>query len=114
MRFFENGNKVLISLPNGQLKLWDTNSGKLLKEFRQEGTIFDLAIGKTQGMFATGGEDGVLRLWNLDDQKMIREFKAHSEYLQAIDFHPTQEHCIHRRTSWKNQEVGPEQWKEVI
>lgn len=62
----------------GQVKLWDLESGKLVRKFTvPEVAVGALAIAPGNRLLASAWFDGVIRLWDVNSGKEIRQLRFH-------------------------------------
>ncbi|MDR2706008.1 MAG: hypothetical protein LBC02_09545, partial [Planctomycetaceae bacterium] len=97
-QWIASGNK------EGQLTLWNVNSGKKIRDFLERGErIFHLAFSPDNRLLLSGGDDGLARLWDIDTGKEIRTHKGHCGriYWQALSrdgrylaYHDNTEVCV--------------------
>jgi WD40 repeat protein len=83
---FSSDCKILASgHEDGQVRLWDTESGKLVAEIpahRQQVSAIAFRAGHPH--FATAGEDRLIHVWDRDSQKKIATFAGHSDRIPAL------------------------------
>ena len=85
--------------PNGQtlassnlsqfVKLWDCNSGKLIRNFRgHSDSVHAVAFSWDGQTFVSGSRDNTIKSWNLTTQKNIGTFKGHSNSVLTVALSP--------------------------
>lgn len=72
----------------GKIKLWDINTGQMIKEFEQTDSLIKaVAISDDGKMLASGSFDGLYRIWNIETGKLL-ESKQYSRGIWAIALTP--------------------------
>ena len=70
-------------------RLWDTQSGELLREFvGHEAVVRAVAITPDKRYVLTAGDDETARLWDVAKGEEIRQFAGHSEGIRAAAMSP--------------------------
>jgi WD40 repeat protein len=91
VRFSPDGTRIVSGGGGANLKLWDKNTGELVRVFRgHEGPINTVGFSET-GAVLTGSQDTTLRAWNLADGNNIQTFGVVpriSEHLTQADAAP--------------------------
>ena len=82
---------VLSALYNGNVFLWDYESGQSIKSF----DICELPVRSAKFIvrkqwFITASDDMHLRVFNYNTMEKIKEFEAHNDYIRYVEVHPTQ------------------------
>lgn len=82
---------VLSALYNGNVFLWDYESGSLVKSF----DICSLPVRSAKFIvrkqwFITASDDMFLRIFNYNTMEKVKEFEAHQDYIRYVEVHPTQ------------------------
>ncbi|MDR3196682.1 MAG: hypothetical protein LBU34_02335 [Planctomycetaceae bacterium] len=73
-----NGQWIASGDREGQLTLWNVNSGTKICDFLEHGEkIFCLAFSPDNRLLLSGGDDGLARLWNIGTGKEIRSHEGH-------------------------------------
>ncbi len=58
--------KILTSNGDGQIKVWEVNSGEVLHRFTgHKASVHSLALSPDGDLFASGSEDGAVKVWDL-------------------------------------------------
>jgi WD40 repeat protein len=87
---FTPDGKRLASAANDGLKLWDSETGALLKTLSATAKKVELLRFSPDGhLLATGDRDGTLALWDVQKGKLLRTWKGHSEMVLALAFSPS-------------------------
>ena len=86
-----NGNVIISGHYNGDIKLWDINSGDLLYTLKGHTLeITTLSISPGGNLLASGASDGVARVWNIDfvqtQPKLEFVLKGHKGPVNDISF----------------------------
>jgi WD40 repeat protein len=70
---------------DASIRLWDIESGQVLRTFANEGfLIFSLAFAP-DGRTALSGGVGDLRLWDISSGKLIRAFEGHTANVTSVE-----------------------------
>lgn len=69
---------------NGHLSIWDTQTGKSIKQFRVKARINALAFDPTGHWLAAAEDDGTARLWNIENWEWVDFF--HQRPLLTLAF----------------------------
>ena len=74
------------------LKLWDVQSGKLIKNFGgrrgYSGDIGSIAFSPDGKQLVSGSRDKTLKLWDVQSGKELKAFKGHSGSVGSVAFSP--------------------------
>ncbi len=75
---------------NGVAQLWETRSGKRVREFGgHRDTLFDAELSPDGKVLATAGYDRTIRLWQVADGKLLRTISVHNGAIFNLAFDPT-------------------------
>jgi len=75
---------------NGVAQLWETRSGKQVREFGgHRDTLFDAELSPDGSILATAGYDRTIRLWQVADGKLLRTIAVHNGAIFDLAFDPT-------------------------
>ncbi len=58
----------------GEVRIYETESGKLLHKLPQQGAIFTVSFSSNGKVLAAAGFDGMVRLYDAESGTLIREF----------------------------------------
>jgi eukaryotic-like serine/threonine-protein kinase len=85
--YIDEGRRVLTSSNDRELRIWNGDSGKLLRTLRgHTGGVNALSV---QGnIAASASSDGTIRLWDLDTGDMIRMIRGHAGSVFAVALQP--------------------------
>ena len=77
MKFFTDKRRVIISLSNGTLMLYNTVDYQIMKVFVSKYAIVDSLKLLEDKYLITAGIDPKVRIWNLESEKILSKFKLH-------------------------------------
>lgn len=91
--FSPDSKKIVIGYANGNLKLWDINTGKTLRKYkRYKVPLVYLAYSPDGTKILAGFEEFSgsinVRLWDANSNKVLNEFNGGSESISYVDFSP--------------------------
>ena len=90
---FTSDGQRLITASDTRASLWDTESGSLLADLRQEDGRLTRAVLSPNGTVAAiAGTDGKVQLWDLDQGKVVKEIDADDDVVWSVAFSPDAEH----------------------
>lgn len=89
VQFFPPEDIVLTGCYDGSVYLWNYNVGEIRKVNVQHSPIVSLAVNRSRTLVASGGDDGTIAIWEGTALKHIKTFDAHTDYVNAMKFHPT-------------------------
>ncbi|KAE9402636.1 Coatomer, beta' subunit [Gymnopus androsaceus JB14] len=82
---------VLTGLYNGQVHIYHTESGALLKTFEvSDVPVRCIKFIPRKNWFVAGSDDFQLRVFNYNTHEKIAAFEAHPDYIRCLSVHPTQ------------------------
>ena len=77
---------LLASLHNGAVHLYDYERSTLLEKYAgHEGPVRGVHFHPLQGLFVTGGDDGLVKVW--DFRKCLFTLTGHMDYVRSVEFH---------------------------
>jgi len=82
------GKKIFIPTPAPSL-IWQ-NTATFVGHSGLFASVTAVAISCDRHLISSASEDKTVRLWNLDTGKEVATLKGHSQFVQAVAFHPTQ------------------------
>lgn len=72
---------------NGEVRLWDSQTGELLETFEDHRTVVFCAVFSPDGSYlATAGGDQTIALYETRSRKLLRRFKGHEGEIEALMF----------------------------
>src|SRR5207249_3232430 len=98
---------------DGSLRLWDVETGKVIREMKHGGPVTAVAVRGDARRFASAGADKIAKLWDASDGRQIAELKG--ERKEAADaFAATDKAAKDAETEVKSARETPGQNKETI
>ena len=74
---------------DGEARLWDTESGALLKKFAAHAEpVLSVAFSRDGRQLLTASYDKTARLWDIESGAQLREFRGHSWWVWSAHFSP--------------------------
>src|SRR6185503_6246050 len=93
--FSPDGLTVVTASRDGAARLWDVNSGELLRELRSHPAESQKKISVNHAIFSPDGtivltaeQDGIARIWDQRTGRIIRELKGHTAHVNTVAFSP--------------------------
>jgi len=84
---FTAGGQLVSGAEDGQVCLWDTRRGSLIRAMRTPGCpVWAVAIGAGDTLVAAAGEDEFVRLYELANGEVLAEKAAHRDWIRALAF----------------------------
>jgi WD40 repeat protein len=73
---------------DGYVRLWKSETGKLIWESSHGSEINNLAFSKDGKFVASAGEDGIASIWDTETGKRLRNLAGHKLEIMGIAFSP--------------------------
>lgn len=90
-----NGQQFASSSLDRTIKLWDLNTGELLRTLEGHTSAVHTIIFSSDGQaLASSSHDGTIKLWDLNTGKLIRTFTGHEGHVHSIVFTPDERTLI--------------------
>jgi WD40 repeat protein len=87
--FSPDGRLLAYGSADNRVRLWDVQSGRLLKSFEgHTQSVTSVAFSADGLMLASGSEDKTIRLWDIDSKTFLKTFEGHRGVVNSIAFHP--------------------------
>jgi len=86
-------NLVLVGTLDSTIRLFDKNSGKLIKSYighKNNEFPIQSTFDNSDSMVFSGSEDGCIHWWNTEEGSHVGSSKSHSFLVSSIDWHPKQ------------------------
>ncbi|CAF1017887.1 unnamed protein product [Brachionus calyciflorus] len=81
--FFEN-NKILCSMSNFSIKLFDKNTGECLNTYSGHTSKVLCIISINKELFASSSADKTIRIWNVETEQCLRILSGHTGFVRRI------------------------------
>ncbi|TPX31373.1 hypothetical protein SmJEL517_g05293 [Synchytrium microbalum] len=84
-----NGRHLVTSARSLLLKLWDVESGELVKSWKaHEAPVLCMDFDPTSTLCATGSADSTIKVWDVDQGFATHNLKGHKGVVASVKFHP--------------------------
>jgi len=85
--FSPDGNLIASGSVDNTLRLWQTNTGKLIRTMQGHPfPILALQFSPNGSNLATGSTDSMIRLWQVADGRLLRNLNGHAGWVKGLDF----------------------------
>ncbi|MBP7021377.1 MAG: hypothetical protein KBC30_06120 [Planctomycetes bacterium] len=102
MQISPDGRYIATAGNDKTLRIWDMETGKLVKLFIQRNNIHCLAFNPMSTIIVTGTDDGIIRLWEIQTGKLIQTMAGErGTTVKAIIFSPDGKRIISSATDTK-------------
>lgn len=86
--FSPEGRHLLSSGLDQTLRLWDCQTGELLRLWSQDSQVLAVAYHPRGDRFASAGSDGNVSIWDINGTKPIKVFSGHQNWIWSLAFDP--------------------------
>jgi WD40 repeat protein len=86
--FAPDGKTGISADSDGNIRVWDLESGKELRKMEHKSAINDLALSPDGRRALSAGNDGQIKLWDLRTGKLIHAFTGHVAGVLGVGFSP--------------------------
>ena len=88
--FSYDGNRLITFLQNGDIMVWDIETGRKVSCMRNHSGVggWTISFSPDGRQIVSGHEDGYIRLWDVTTGDLIQEWIGHSGYVGCIVFSP--------------------------
>jgi WD40 repeat protein/transcriptional regulator with XRE-family HTH domain len=84
---FTADGRLVSGAEDGQVCLWDTSRPGLIRSMRSPGCpVWAVAVGMSDTVIATAGEDEFVRLYRLDSGDLLAEQAGHRDWIRSLAF----------------------------
>ncbi len=85
--FSPDNNLIIAGANDGNVKIWDVNSGKQIKAIiKHPDAIHSIAFSPNGNFFAVGLDSGAVALWDINYKERIRTLKGHQGKIYSLRF----------------------------
>lgn len=82
-----DGSRVAVVSQSQQLRIYNTESGQCLKQYKLAAPVYIAAADATSTLFAFGATDGVVMVWDIEGGYVTHSLKGHGTTVCALLFH---------------------------
>lgn len=82
-----DGSKLAVVSQSQQLRVYDVESGKILKQHRLAAPAYIAVADATSTLFAFGATDGVITVWDAHDGYVTHSLKGHGTTICSLQFY---------------------------
>lgn len=82
-----DGSKLAVVSQSQQLRVYDVESGKVLKQFKMSAPVYIATADETSSLFAFGATDGVVTVWDIEGGYVTHSLKGHGTTICSLRFH---------------------------
>ena len=85
--FLSNGEKLVTGLWDGQIVLWDVQSGRKVSTIGSHNAwISDIVLSPDENTFASTSADRVINVWDASNYRQIGKLRGHSEEVVSLAY----------------------------
>lgn len=82
-----DGSRLAVVSQSQQLRIYNTESGACLKQYKLAAPVYIAAADATSTLFAFGATDGVVMVWDIEGGYVTHSLKGHGTTVCALTFH---------------------------
>ncbi|MEW6237624.1 MAG: cohesin domain-containing protein [Candidatus Omnitrophota bacterium] len=87
--FSPDGTKILTGYDDSTVKLWDANTGALIRNFSgHTALVYSVKFSPDGTKILSGGRDWTAKLWDISTGQTIRTFSWHNNWIVSVDYSP--------------------------
>jgi GTPase SAR1 family protein/predicted MPP superfamily phosphohydrolase len=84
-----NGRIIAAASNNGTIRLWDVQTGKLLRSLEGHTIwVWSVAFSPDGLLLASGSGDRSVKLWEVASGKLLRSLEGHTNWVESVAFSP--------------------------
>jgi WD40 repeat protein len=92
--FSPEGSRVVSGSGDGTLKLWEAQSGRLIRTLEVHAAVAAVAFSLDGVRVLSGNWDNTVKLWDAATGELVRSFVGHSAYVHSVAFSPDGRHVV--------------------
>lgn len=82
-----DGNKLAVVSQSQQLRVYDTETGAITKQFKFSAPVYIATADETLTLFAFGSTDGIVSVWDVEGGYVTHSLKGHGTTICSLAFH---------------------------
>jgi WD40 repeat protein len=88
--FSPDGKLIASAGSEGIVQVWDTVTGKGVRQFTGDPAVWSLAVSGDGSLLASGDENGLIRIWEIATGQERFALRGHQQGIPCIAFCPRQ------------------------
>jgi WD40 repeat protein/serine/threonine protein kinase len=95
LRYSPDGKRLIGSLSNGEIRVWNPRNGNLVKTIPSVGFgINQMELDSAGQILATANSDGSIAIWNLEQFKRTKTWQVNQQAMLSVGISPDGKHLV--------------------
>lgn len=96
-----NGQFALSGSRDKELRLWDLNTGNLIRTFEDhKDSVNSICLSSDEKYALSGSDDKTVKLWNLETGKCLQTFEGHTDSVTSVSITSDNQYAVSGSKDW--------------